>query len=592
MLVSTDKSAIFLLDVDQVTIMPPKRASSSATPVPTTEGGFADGSALPDEQWKGMQDILNYMYDYRTADGYDPSKVFHRKVNKRAIPAYYEVIKEPMALSTIKGKINTRMYKNFADFVRDFALISHNAQVYNRPDAGAYQDALIIRAQLEQQLQGLVDQKVVTADEVKIPFLGEIPTQDDIVLEEEEEGDDDEDEDDEEGEETDEDGTKRKKRGRPRAGAPKREDADKKGEDPDTRKKRGRPPKFNTPMEARIQAVLKGIRKPKNSQGQLKIGHFERIPDKTVMPEYFSEIKTPMAFDMLKRKLKRKKYQTLEQFMKDVDLMFENAKQYNEDESQIFKDAVELQSEAHRLANEERSKPDSEYGMEEGRIPMPNGILHNGELYKVGDWVLVQNANDLTKPIPTQIYRTWQDADGGQWVNVCWYYRPEQTVHRFDKHFLDNEIVKTGQYRDHRIDEIVRRCFIMFFTRYFKGRPRNLPPDMEVFVCEARYNEEKLTFNKIKTWASCLPDEVRDKDYEMDLFDGTRKMRKFPSPIAYLLKDDAKETDDPPKPEWGAENAPPKVGAVHKRPRDPKVSEAATLGCEIANNHVSGLSPS
>ncbi len=34
--------------------------------------------------------------------GYDPSKVFHRKVNKRVLPTYYDVIKEPMALSTIK----------------------------------------------------------------------------------------------------------------------------------------------------------------------------------------------------------------------------------------------------------------------------------------------------------------------------------------------------------------------------------------------------------------------------------------------------------------------------------------------------------
>ena len=55
--------------------------------------------------------------------GYDPSKVFHRKVNKRAIPAYYEVIKEPMALSTIKQKLNNKLYKTFKEFVRDFALV-------------------------------------------------------------------------------------------------------------------------------------------------------------------------------------------------------------------------------------------------------------------------------------------------------------------------------------------------------------------------------------------------------------------------------------------------------------------------------------
>ena len=172
-----------------------------------------------------------------------------------------------------------------------------------------------------------------------------------------------------------------------------------------------------------------------------------------------------------------------------------------------------------------------------------------------------------------QIYRTWQDQDGGKWVNACWYYRPEQTVHRFDRHFYENEVVKTGQYRDHPIDEVVDRCFVMFFTRYNKGRPRNFPPDKEIYVCEARYNEEKHKLNKIKTWASCLPDEVRDKDYEMDLFDAPRRLRKVPSPIKYLFKEDEqKETDDMPKPIWGAPNAPPKIGAVHCLPRDPKDS--------------------
>lgn len=184
----------------------------------------------------------------------------------------------------------------------------------------------------------------------------------------------------------------------------------------------------------------------------------------------------------------------------------------------------------------------------------------------------ITNPNDLTKPIVAQIYRTYVDKAGKYYVNACWYYRPEQTVHRFEKHFFENEVVKTGQYRDHGIEEVVDRCFVMFVTRYNKGRPRGLPKDKEVYVCEARYNEEKHKLNKIKTWASCLPDEVRDKDYEMDLFDVPRRLKKFPSPIKHLLRDDAKPNDPLPKPTWGAPNAPPLVGAVHCREREANVS--------------------
>ena len=115
----------------------------------------------------------------------------------------------------------------------------------------------------------------------------------------------------------------------------------------------------------------------------------------------------------------------------------------------------------------------------------------------------------------------------------------------------------------------------MFFTRFSRGRPRSLEPSKEVYVCEARYNEEKHRFNKIKTWASCLPDEVRDKDYEMDLFDTPRRIKKVPSPLKHLLKSDAKATDEIPAPQWGHPNAPPLVGGIHKQPRDENVSAPA-----------------
>ncbi|KAI4143340.1 MAG: hypothetical protein L6R39_004604 [Caloplaca ligustica] len=540
------------------------------------EKGAQQESSVTDEQWKAMKRVIDNLYTYRQSDGHDPSKVFHRKVNKRVLPDYYEVIKDPIALSTLKSKVQNREYGGFAGFVRDCALIPHNAQTYNRPEAGAYQDALVIKGVMEKEFQQLAEEKIISAEDAVLPDLGEIPPVSPRPVEEEEEEDeeDEEDDEDEEADDSEEEGGKRKRRRGPRslAAITKREGGSKddlqKGADADPRKKRGRPPRVDTPMEARIKAVLKGIRKYKNDMGQIMIHQFEKLPDKTSMPEYYHEIKEPIAIEIIKRKQKRKKYQSVDHFMRDIDTMFNNAKSYNQDESQIYKDAVLLQTEAHKLAEAEKSKPDDEYVMEEGRLPLPNGILHNGELWKVGDWVHIQNPNDVTKPIVAQIYRTWQDSEGQKWVNACWYYRPEQTVHQYEKHFYPNEVVKTGQYRDHHIDEVIDRCFVMFCTRYSRGRPRGLPKDKEVYVCDSRYNEEKHKMNKIKTWASCLPDEVRDKDYEMDLFDGPKRTKKVPTPLLHMLKDDAKETDEVPKPRWGADNAPPIVGAVHKGPRD------------------------
>lgn len=163
-------------------------------------------------------------------------------------------------------------------------------------------------------------------------------------------------------------------------------------------------------------------------------------------------------------------------------------------------------------------------------------------------------------------------------------------MHRFDKHFFDHEVVKTGQYRDHQIEDVLDQCFVMFITRFNKGRPRGFPLDKDVYVCESRYNEEKFTFNKIKTWASCVPDEVREKDYEMDLFEAPRRMKKVPSPIKHLLREDAKETDDLPKPTWGSPNAPPIVGAVHRRPREINVSTKEPASSQMMIAQIAALS--
>lgn len=433
-----------------------------------------------------------------------------------------------------------------------------------------------------------VEQGSITAAEGSIPDLGDIPPVEespsrnsDIEDDEDEEDDDDDDENEEDYDEFENNERGRQSRKRPEP----EEDRD-----DDENNKRGRPPVVLTPMEARIGTILRGLRKFKDDNGNLLIAPFERLPDKASLPDYYETIRNPIAVDTIKKKAKRKKYANVDQVLADINLMFDNAKTYNEDDSELYQAAVELQGQALVMANEEKARPDDDFRDEDGKLALAD-IDHNGETWRVGkstgsyflydtltcvlsvgDWVHIRNPNDLAKPIVAQIFRMWQDRAGEKWINACWYYRPEQTVHRFEKHFYEHEVFKTGQYRDHPIREVVDHCFVMFVTRFNKGRPRGLPPTKEVYVCESRYNEEKFRFNKIKTWASCVPDEVREKDYEMDLFNAPRPMRKVPSPIKHLLREDAKETDNFPKPTWGSPNAPPIVGAVHRRPLESNVS--------------------
>lgn len=292
----------------------------------------------------------------------------------------------------MQGKIQKKLYTSFAEFVRDVAQIFHNAQVYNRPSAPIFGAAVRLREIFLEELQKLLSKGYIAAADAKLPDLGELPPVegDSPIIEDDEDEDDDEDEEeeeedeDEEDDDSDDEGGRRRGRRRGRASGFGRRDRDR-DEDDDGHKRRGRPPVVLTPVEARIASILKGLRKPKDASGNLLVLPFERLPDKSVVPDYYQTISNPIALDNIKKKAKRKKYQQVDHMMSDVELMFENAKLYNEDDSEVYQAAVELQKQARVLAEQEKARPDDDFRDEDGKLPLA-GIQYNGLTWKVGTY--------------------------------------------------------------------------------------------------------------------------------------------------------------------------------------------------------------
>ncbi|OAA54822.1 rsc complex subunit [Niveomyces insectorum RCEF 264] len=560
----------------------------------------AAAAARPPRSNRAKRDLLHliettahYLSGYQE-NGEEIAAGFQRIPNKRLLPDYFDVIKEPTAFSTVRGKVQKRTYTDFQEFVRDVALICHNAQVYNRPSAPIFQDAVRLRQVLQEKLQQLVKEGTIQPEEAVLPDLGEIPDSPSPLPEgdegeadgegdedDEDEDDEDDDEDDEDDEDEDDDSETGRRRGRRRglrfSAVGRRKATSGGGNSAGAGAGANR---MSTPTEARVNGVLAGLRRVRDEDGELLAEPFEKLPDRTLLPEYYEEIKQPVALDMIKRKARRQQYNSVDDALADLELMFNNAKAFNQDGSAIFEAAVTLQRRARELAAQERAKPDAAFRDEQGRLALP-AAQHLGQLWRIGDWAHLRNANDPGKPIVAQIVRLWMDASGHGWVRACWYYRPEQTVHRFDRHFYENEVLKTEQYRDHRLEEVVDRCFVMFVPQFARGRPRGFPLNKAVYVCAHRYLEDKGRFVRIKNWDSCMPDEVRGLDYTLDPFPMPRPLFPRRSPIKHLLREDAKETDPLPKPTWGNANAPPLIGAVHRRPRlaneTPPPEPSATL---------------
>lgn len=144
-----------------------------------------------------------------------------------------------------------------------------------------------------------------------------------------------------------------------------------------------------------------------------------------------------------------------------------------------------------------------------------------GRMYRTGDWVHLMNPVDPSRPIVAQIFRVYKRRDvPGTFLTANWYYRPEQTSHGAARVFYENEVLKTGIFGDHVLEDIVEEILVLFHTKYARARPKAAysAPQVPTYIVESKYDVARAEFHKIQSWASCVPTEVREKRTPMDVF--------------------------------------------------------------------------
>lgn len=569
---------------------------------------------MSDEENKQLQSRLRGEYDalftLKEDNGLEIYPIFNVLPAKKEYPDYYALIRNPVSLNTLKKRVPH--YTDAQSFVNDVVQISWNAKTYNTKESAIYKYAGILEKFVQEQT---VPRLKEFYPEVKYPYLGPLPDEIEAqrklnpsaVLEEPsknmitlktrkemdhesslgptegEEDDVDAGDAEEVEEDDDEEYTEDRRlpqlkltlhRGLHQNNTPPSQQRSQSStpkpsygrhQQQRTHMRRGRPPVIDLPYVQRIKNILKMLKKEIDDENAPLTATFEKVPDEVRDPKYYSMVSNPVSLEDIRKKVKTRRYKDFQNFQNDFSLMLTNYRLYHRAEPQNMKRAALLEKKFNALSRHELSKPDRDY-MPEGelRYPMDELVL-NGKSYRIGDWVLLENPNDATKPTVAQIFRLWSTSDGRRWLNACWYLRPEQTVHRVDRLFYKNEVVKSGQYRDHLVEEIVGKCYVIHFTRFQRGDP-DVKLEGPLFVCEFRYNENEKIFNKIRTWKACLPEEIRDQE-EVTIPVNGRKFLKYPSSLKHLLPPSASFNDPLPQPTEGAVNAPPLIGAVYMRPK-------------------------
>ncbi|KDN50827.1 hypothetical protein K437DRAFT_267210 [Tilletiaria anomala UBC 951] len=314
----------------------------------------------------------------------------------------------------------------------------------------------------------------------------------------------------------------------------------------------------------------------------------EFCPDRQADPEYYQKIERPISLSSIETRVKAREYADGAAFEQDMMQLFENVRSLFDARTDIYGEMLVLQRfyqelvtwrkgsnlaevEAHIDAVASAGMDDRTFfctvpvgpgyatqpppGFGEGmgaellpsttaqavlasRISARDKVLYEhavfkGHTFRAGDWVHMINPSEPAKPIIGQVFKAFQrhDQPGQYHLTVCWYYRPEDTVHPPSRQFFENEVFKTGIMVDHRIQDVLEKTCVMFYTRYIRGRPVPEPrprsdkssgasrSSTEPYVTESRYNEQQRIFNKIKSWNSCVPEEVRKTEMPMVLFD-------------------------------------------------------------------------
>ncbi|KAK9369557.1 hypothetical protein V1509DRAFT_462832 [Lipomyces kononenkoae] len=100
-----------------------------------------------------MLEIIDELANLRTGKrGRYFAELFMVEPDGNEYPEYYQVIKNPMALETVKRNVNDGMYSSFDEYEKDMRLIFDNAMIFNEEESQVYNDASHLQRSFEAKL--------------------------------------------------------------------------------------------------------------------------------------------------------------------------------------------------------------------------------------------------------------------------------------------------------------------------------------------------------------------------------------------------------------------------------------------------------
>ncbi|KAI0348282.1 Bromodomain-containing protein [Trametopsis cervina] len=270
----------------------PPREEHDAPNGASAAGGKAEEGAKVKEDPEVVKErglrLWQVIKDATSKEGRPLSHDFLRLPSKRQYPDYYEQIKRPIALDDIKRQLDSGQYAFFDEVKHDFEQCFKNAKKYNIRDSQIWKDAKHLH-------------KLSLKEWDKL------------------------------------NGTQGNADG---------DGSGSEGEGEEGKKKKG--PPMNRLLKTRLQKLISKT----DDAGRVLSAEFMDLPNRKLWPSYYKVIKKPQCFENVFKHLKRKEYENPTDFANDVELIFANALEFNQEHTQIWDDAVVLREYFHQLMSD------------------------------------------------------------------------------------------------------------------------------------------------------------------------------------------------------------------------------------------------
>ncbi|KAM8914118.1 polybromo 1, like isoform 2-T2 [Spinachia spinachia] len=277
--------------------------------------GMSNEDETPTGNLKELfEQLLEALVSHADPSGRLVSELFQKLPSKVHYPDYYAIIKEPIDLRTIAQRIQIGYYKSVNAMAKDIDLMAKNAKTYNEPGSQVFKDANTIKKvfiqrktelehaeptksslRIRNRRSGQGDQ--LSGVSVALHYGSE--SEDDPVL----------------------------------SGSVCYDEGESEAESQSSSMEMSNP----------IFQLYEAVRGARNNQGQVFSEPFQQLPSRREYPDYYQQIKQPIALQQIRAKMKNCEYENVEQMEADLTLMFENAKRYNMPNSSIYKRAFRLQ---------------------------------------------------------------------------------------------------------------------------------------------------------------------------------------------------------------------------------------------------------